>query len=264
MREREGFYYYKLLYKEQYHICFPQDNSETSFTTTIPIPLQAMAPSPKHLSLLITVLLLISSLQVQARESKFFSKTVHSNTAKESFPLKSPAPSPNQEDPFNYTQENQNGYGLYGHESDQASPTTTFNNVEYTARDTPSEFSTVEFTTPTTPTTTTTTTNTNERSYMNKEYSTTKYPTNEFEKQQYGMSDTRFLNNGRYFYDVNTNNNYGSRYETGKSNQRYGSYGDMSKYNNGGYYGNNENAYEYNSSLDGYKGSQEEEEDFVP
>lgn len=226
----------------------------TSSCITIPSPLQPMAPSPKHLSLL-ALLFLFSSLQVQAiRESKFFS---HYNTAKEAEPLQIPAPSPTEEvDPYSYNQENQNGYGLYGHGTDQATPTTTtFNNVQYTAREPPTEFPTEEYAT----------TTTEKRNYMNKEY-TTKYPNNEYEKNQYGMSDTRFLENGRYYYDVNANNN-NYRFETGKgSKQRYGSYGNtnqMNKYHTKGYYGNNESPSEYNS-VDSYKGSQEDEENFLP
>eukprot|EP00268_Persea_americana_P063983 TRINITY_DN8365_c1_g1_i1.p2 TRINITY_DN8365_c1_g1~~TRINITY_DN8365_c1_g1_i1.p2 ORF type:complete len:236 (-),score=32.39 TRINITY_DN8365_c1_g1_i1:97-774(-) len=225
-----------------------------------------MAPSPKHLSLL-TLLFLISSLQVQARESKFFS---HYNTAKEAKPLQTPAPSPTEEvDPYSYNQENQNGYGLYGRGTDQATPTTTtFNNVQYTAREPPTVFPTEEYAA----------TTTEKRNYMNKEY-TTKYPNNEYEKNQYGMSDTRYLDNGRYYYDLNANNN-NYQFETGKGNtnnyqfetgkgssQRYGSYGNknqMNKYNTEGYYGNNESPSEYNTSVDSYRGSQEDEDNFLP
>lgn len=72
--------------------------------------------------LLLLLLTLFSSMKTQARESQFFNKVSSSTTV-----------SPNEEQPLNNNQqqepnflpENDNGYGLYGHESGKLPPSVT-------------------------------------------------------------------------------------------------------------------------------------------
>ncbi|KAL2484068.1 protein E6-like [Forsythia ovata] len=69
---------------------------------------------------------------------------------------------------------------------------------------------------------------------------------NNFQRQ--GMSDTRFLENGKYFYDINS--------EKYSSNHPYESLGGIrarNEYRNRNYYGNNENSYEYNNSKEEFQ-----------
>ncbi|KAL6991108.1 hypothetical protein U1Q18_009227 [Sarracenia purpurea var. burkii] len=71
---------------------------------------------------------------------------------------------------------------------------------------------------------------------------------NGYNRQQEGMSDTRFLENGRYYYDVKNDENYGRGY----GNSRGFEY-------KKGYYGNNQNSYEYNQNQEEFEeGSQDE------
>ncbi|KAI3456231.1 hypothetical protein Pfo_012894 [Paulownia fortunei] len=82
--------------------------------------------------------------------------------------------------------------------------------------------------------------------------------------QPQGMSDTRFLENGKYFYNVNT--------EKYSSNHPYESLRGVrarNEYNNRNYYGNSENnAFEFNSenSMGGYQNQKEfqDEENNMP
>ncbi|XP_021850083.2 protein E6-like [Spinacia oleracea] len=106
-------------------------------------------------------------------------------------------------------------YGLYGQEADLDHPSTTT-------------------------TTTATTTffydiNTDEDHYYNKYENLNIYDKKKGAVKQQGMSDTRFMYNGKYFYDVKAENN----------NKKYVSYN--TDYNNNGYYGpygNKETNYE--------------------
>ncbi|XAR66497.1 hypothetical protein NMG60_11012763 [Bertholletia excelsa] len=80
-------------------------------------------------------------------------------------------------------------------------------------------------------------------------------PTNRYNTQQQGMSDTRFLENGKYFYDLNLERNYPKRYQRSRG----------SAYNNQGYYGKNGNPHEYSNSMENLEEFQEEgPEEFVP
>ncbi|KAA8519746.1 hypothetical protein F0562_014002 [Nyssa sinensis] len=75
---------------------------------------------------------------------------------------------------------------------------------------------------------------------------------NNYNNQKQGMSDTRFLENGRYYYDLNRENNYGNEYQNSKG---------VNYNNRGKYYGNNENSYEGYQNQDEF---QESEDDFMP
>ncbi|XP_058100577.1 protein E6-like [Magnolia sinica] len=319
-----------------------------------------MATFPKPLLSLI-LLILISSLQIQARDSQFFGKVSRYNTVQETESVEKQVPTPKQEDVI---PQSRHGYGLYGHDSEKFTPTTTNSNSEFNTVNSPSKFSTEEYNGSNSPSkysteeypndqtyknkeSTTTYPNSqyeNEQTYKNKE-STTSYPNTEFENeqryknkeftnsypnsqyeneqsyknkesttsypnsqyeneqryknkesttsypnsqyeneqryknkesttsypnnQQYGMSDTRFLEHGKYYYNVNANDNYRNGYVSGKGiNQGYESSTDVdpkNKYNNRGYYGNNENAYEYNNSMEGQQNREDEnEEEFLP
>ncbi|KAJ8616393.1 hypothetical protein MRB53_035765 [Persea americana] len=218
-----------------------------------------MAISKTHS--LVFLLFLLFSLKTQARavrESHFFNKATRDDTIPiepQSLVDKQQLPNPKQEDPTTTTttttyQQSQNGYGLYAnsYNNNQYSPSTTTTNQEYeNARDLPAKYSTEEYT-------------------QGKTYET------QLVDKPYGMSDTRFLENGRYYYDINAEKNqnrYASTrdnymgYRSTKVNNNYRGYYEPSKrvdsvnnrYNNnygGSYYGNNENTFET------------EEDDFEP
>lgn len=89
--------------------------------------------------------------------------------------------------------------------------------------------------------------------------------------ERQGMSDTRFLENGKYYYDLNLENNYNpNRYENSRGvDSRNWNYHNNNNNNNRGYYGsnNNENSFEYNNSMEGYQNEevfQESQDEFVP
>lgn len=94
------------------------------------------------------------------------------------------------------------------------------------------------------------------------------------EKQ--GMSDTRFMENGRYYYDLNSESNYNlNDNNVNENSRRFDSrneyYNNRGNYGNSykGQYGNNDNSYEANNSMEGYNGNHEEfqerqDEQFVP
>eukprot|EP00262_Sarcandra_glabra_P007985 TRINITY_DN21153_c0_g1_i1.p1 TRINITY_DN21153_c0_g1~~TRINITY_DN21153_c0_g1_i1.p1 ORF type:complete len:220 (-),score=19.70 TRINITY_DN21153_c0_g1_i1:167-826(-) len=219
-----------------------------------------MAASSKHFSFFIFLIIFsIFYLQIQARESEFFNKEVRYDTTKQAEPVRNGAPTKKQETPSTVNPQDRNGYGLYGHDPNQYPPTTT-NNENYNAGNLPGKSPTDEST----------------------------YTNNLYGNKQYGMSDTRYMQNGRYFYDVSNENYNRNRYES-STKDRYGNenyypngYGSRSgnrngyeptkgtysrgKYNNEGYYGGNENAYEYNNTpMDGDMNQQEEyQNEYVP
>lgn len=101
-----------------------------------------------------------------------------------------------------------------------------------------------------------------------------RYPRNGNQPEaQLGMSDTRTLDNGRYFYDLSAEESYRKgRYDPAA----YGSFGADESFANGGYtYGNNNNnnrgnGYEENNSMQGYyqnneeNNTQQNQEEYVP
>ncbi|KAJ6999880.1 hypothetical protein D5086_008091 [Populus alba] len=198
----------------------------------------------------------------------------------------------------------QNGYGLYGQESSRFPTTTKLANAPYTTttyQPYKTQTQTQETYTnyPTDSTTTTTNNHYNNNgyeeqqqnfgetslqgseytnmgnqnnnkyynganSYNNKYYNGANSYTND-EKQ--GMSDTRYLANGKYYYDLNNENSnyYRNQYQQNSRNN----------YNTRGYYNNNNNnndensKYEYNNNSmqkydnqDDFEESQEEQ--YVP
>ncbi|XP_061979236.1 protein E6-like [Populus nigra] len=206
----------------------------------------------------------------------------------------------------------QNGYGLYGQESSQFPTTTKLANAPYTTatyQPYKTQTQTQETYTnyPTDSTTTTTTNNHyNNNAYeeqqqnfgetslqeseytnmgnqnSNKYYNGANSNNNKYyngansynndEKQ--GMSDTRYLEHGKYYYDVNNENSnyYPNQYQQNSRNNynTRGYYNNNNNYNTRGYYNNNENSkYEYNNNSmqkydnqDDFEESQEEQ--YVP
>ncbi|XP_043702869.1 protein E6-like [Telopea speciosissima] len=254
-----------------------------------------MASSAKNLSFLF-LLFLIFSLQIHARESQFFSKVTRDNNNnnntnnKNTTTKESEKPSHTQDEGPNFTPQNHNGFGLYGHGTEQFSPNSV-NDAYYTPTNFPKK-------------TTTTTTELytpenyeqnsfNYNGYENKQqgsmrdsrYVDTSYLNNnnnyynENEMKQQGMSDTRFLENGKYFYDVNNEDVYHDRYHNQYESPKeihngyassYRGVESKNRYNNyGGYNGNNNaNTYEFTNSMDGFQNQNEEflqnQEEFVP
>lgn len=289
-----------------------------------------MAPSARFISFLF---ILFFFVEIQARESQFFSKVTNvNNDAKETttvVPNKEETLTKHEQQPV-FIPQTQNGYGLYGHESGQFPPTTT----------TPTPTTTTSLTNvKAAPYTTipTTTTNNNApfktvfeddeslnkylNSNQNYNYNPNPNPNNNNNNQnnefyynnnayhasqnglrdsrltqrggyttlanqnnynnnngansysnaeRQGMSDTRFLENGKYYYDLNLENNYNpNRYENSRGvDSRNWNYHNNNN-NNRGYYGsnNNENSFEYNNSMEGYQNEevfQESQDEFVP
>ncbi|KAK1302420.1 hypothetical protein QJS10_CPB12g00981 [Acorus calamus] len=174
-----------------------------------------MAPSTKPLSLicLSTLLFMISPhLSLAIRESHFF----NNNKAEEE-------PSPM------IIPESRNGYGLYGrhgHEEEdyhQLVPATLDRDTRYGSTDFNAQF-------------------------PSGVYATRAYERGEYPNEQYGMSDTRYLENGKYFYDVSKDS-----YVDSRSGYGYAGYSNNNNNNN-----NNKNGYEY-SEPKGQYGNQGEQ-----
>ncbi|XP_077210174.1 uncharacterized protein LOC143845664 [Tasmannia lanceolata] len=261
-----------------------------------------MAPSTKYFTFLFLIFLAFS-LQVEARESHFFSKATRYDTQNKTVQVE-------KNEPTTVTPQSHNGYGLYGHESERvkdqfsAPPeeypdvksyenkqstagylndeyynkqnTEGYLNNEYYNKQNTAGYGNNEYN--------------NKQStagYLNNEYynkqNTAGYDNSKYDNKQYGMSDTRFLEKGRYYYDVNKKNNYyqneykqpettPERYNTagrggynrtpGPPTERYNT-PENAYEKSGGYYGSNENAYEYNGSNKGYQ-NKEENEEYMP
>ena len=204
------------------------------------------------------LLLLFFASQVNARESKFFSKVTHNNANQPNISHTkvpdgpTPAPAPYTEvlvpspAPSSDTDERENGYGLYGQgehyneqfHSTKEIPTTAGAGVE-------SELLSEEFTGDEG-----FETEIDESEFERRRESGDrvldkgKYYSGPVKKNYYygnngydqikpiekqGMSDTRFLENGRYFHDLrneNNNNNHNNNYyngydQTAQRNSRY-------------------------------------------
>ncbi|XP_062013089.1 protein E6 [Rosa rugosa] len=107
----------------------------------------------------------------------------------------------------------------------------------------------------TTPTTTTPTTqNSNSNNYYNVE--------------RQGMSDTRFLENGKYYYDPNSENNYNqNQYKNSQVVDSRNWYNNNNNNNNRGYYGSNNgnrNTFESSDVYQNEEFQENEDDQFVP
>ncbi|KAM6574737.1 hypothetical protein CsatA_023064 [Cannabis sativa] len=276
--------------------------------------------------------LFLLSHPIDARDSQFFSKVTNDNNNQETTTtVVTPRNNDNKVDDHQpeptFIPETQNdGYGLYGHESGQFPPSEEhFTTTKTTTGGTPytttsanpvSTYETYEpYTTPTTtykPYTTpigrpyrteseegtndnaqfySNNENENENendSYKNNHYnynSENSYNTNynkvrnnngrgndrSYNPERLGMSDTRFLENGKYFYDLNMEKNYdpnsyrNSRVVAEPKNNNW--YNNRENDNNNNYYGHNSNAndrsYEINNnnrnSFEGYQNQREDQ-----
>ncbi|KAG6419161.1 hypothetical protein SASPL_121373 [Salvia splendens] len=255
-----------------------------------------MASPAMKLSLFL-LLSLFSSLHTHARESQFFNKIPSSTTTNNvAVPATTNTQVPtNQQDPT-FLPDNDNSYGLYGHESGQNPPSTTtaeefkqppnkylpenYNPVAYVTQpesdlnDTPASF-TQERTFSTNPNNNYYNADQNKNSLYNGEqnsfYNQQQQEETEFKSyrnpasnnngngnlynggssfnrqpqgqdsafQPQGMSDTRVMENGKYYYDTNSES-YSSNhpYETLRGARP------QNEFNNRNFYGNN--AYEFN------------------
>ncbi|KAF3965018.1 hypothetical protein CMV_010752 [Castanea mollissima] len=207
-----------------------------------------MTSLAKHLSFFF-LLVLFSSLQIQARESRFFSKFTHDNAnynmpaLKVSLTAEAPTPTPEPTltpapvpaiepvtaqtpevtpEPTYSESENGYGYGLYGHGSNQFPPT----------KETP----------------TTTTTNFEDEN-LSEELTG---ESNGYQSERQGMSDTRFMENGKYYFEVQNVNTNLNGYESGRGTAK-----------NEGYYGNNMYPNEVNT-MEEYEKQEESQKEFVP
>ncbi|KAF9672380.1 hypothetical protein SADUNF_Sadunf11G0035800 [Salix dunnii] len=265
-----------------------------------------MAPSPRLISVLF--LLAIFSVQIHARESRFFSKvsaatatpststTINNNNAQDkTLPSKEDEESSKQELEPAFIRDNQNGYGLYGQESTQF-PTTTklaaapYTSTTYQPYKTQNQESLTNY-----PTDTTTNTNPNTKYYSNNAYeeqqqnfgetsleesgytSTGNQNGNSYyysgangysNDEKHGMSDTRYLEKGKYYYDVK---NEKSNFNPNQYQYQYQLQNSRNNYDTRGYYNNNESnensKYEYNNSMQKYDnqyGFEESKEEYVP
>ncbi|GLT41035.1 hypothetical protein SLA2020_151250 [Shorea laevis] len=254
----------------------------------------------KSMSFLFLVIL-SSFLQIQARESKFFSKITHASfsttilpptEAPTPYPATAPAPAP----------VTKSYYGLFGPGSGLVipekettnTPTTTNDDNDLLDEELVGEsyqtgyqnknynynngYTTKEVTTnnynynngyTTTPATTnnynynngytaaTTTTTGNKymnngyaENYKNSGYTASNY-NNGYESEKQGMSDTRFVEGGKYYYDVKNENNY----------PNYGYEAERGGVRNEGYFGSTQNSNEFNTMEEYY---QENQEKFLP
>ncbi|XP_062095776.1 protein E6 [Humulus lupulus] len=277
--------------------------------------------------------LFLLSHQIHARDSQFFSKFTNDNNNPKETTTTVVTPRNNdnqkqvdqqQEEPTFIPDTQNNGYGLYGHESGQFSPSETSVNEEHftTTKTTTNGGGAAPYTTNsatpvstyepyTTPTTTTyykpyTTPigrpyraddqteeendkyaynnaqfyNNNNNENENENYNANKRNTNNgggndrsYNPERQGMSDTRFMENGKYFYDLNMEKNYdpnsyrNSRVVAEPRNNWYNNRENKHN-NNNNYYGHNNNnpndrSYETNNnSFEGYQNQNQNQNQF--
>ncbi|XP_048127039.1 protein E6 [Rhodamnia argentea] len=201
-----------------------------------------MAASARRLSVLFVVLVLAHS-QVQARESKFFSKVTHSTNVapgddvreKKPSRIEIPVAAPEYSlapGPAPAYVEKEYGYGLYGHDSDMLPP----------ARETYTPV-----------TTTTTTTDVNEKKTTATPATATTDKEDNFEDQfvreelsgesfQTGYTNNNNNNNG--YANTRETNGYANNYNTNAFTSTYSTTGQSENYNANGYPGSsNSNGY---------------------
>lgn len=196
----------------------------SSIFTATPSSLSSMAPFSNFISFLFFTTLLLS-LQINARQSQFFSKVTHAENNGQEKELS------NKEEPLNkpekeplFVPETDNNYGLHGHESGQFPPRTTIDTAAAA--------------------TITTTTyqpyKTESEEEMNK-YTKNKY--SYYNKDAYNTNQNDF-NNNNYF---NKDAYGGNQNELGNTRYTYGVYNSMSNQNNNNNYYNNNAANRWNN-----------------
>ncbi|XP_045806889.1 protein E6-like [Trifolium pratense] len=260
-----------------------------------------MAQLSNYISFLLLTTLLLP-LQTTARDSEFFSKVTHFNKETK-IPNKEESTvtnKPEEQPPF--IPQNENSYGLYGHESDHfpstttAATTTTTNsnfedtnnyqndnkyynndayNTKYYNKDTfGNELSDTKYNEEQNNNNNYNNHNrrfnnnaANERSFYNNN-------NNNYNGEKQGMSDTRFLEGGKYYYDVSYEKYNPTMYNPtmysdssrGINNDNW--YNNRGNSNNDNNYGNNNEYYQNNhGNYNGYKNQHEfenEEDAFKP
>ncbi|XP_065880154.1 protein E6 [Euphorbia lathyris] len=231
--------------------------------------------------------------QIYARDVQFFSK-VSPTTTTGIIPAKDETFNKQEQDP-SFMQETQNAYGLYGQE--QESTQSQFPTTTKLAGKTPtSETPTTTYTPYKSQTqegyTNYPNSNSNNNYYSNEQFSDNAYGEQQqnsgesnyaadlgnqnYKKNNYygynngnknverqGMSDTRFMENGKYYYP-NQNNYYPTQNQNRNQNQNSRSNYDSRAYNTN----NNENTYEFDNSMENFQnqnqGEFQENDQYVP
>ena len=211
----------------------------------------------KTLSFLLLAIFLLSH-HSQARDSQFFSKFTNTNNnnnnVKET--TTTAVVNPNnvnkeEDEPAFVPETQKDGYGLYGHESGQFPPSDTRNEEQhYTNTNTNTHTTYEPYTTPVGHTYKPAETQ-GANLYANNNNNNNNYESNNFGENKYvaerqGMSDTRFLENGRYYHDVS---NEKMTYNPNSYDER--SY-DPNTYRSNNNNNNNNNNYEYNNKVIDY------------
>ncbi|KAJ8545491.1 hypothetical protein K7X08_018074 [Anisodus acutangulus] len=190
-----------------------------------------MASITKHFSL-IFLLIVLSSLQIHARDGQFFNKVPSNNGEKETQTVV-----PNKEQEPNFMPENENGaYGLYGHDS-VSTPVTNINNPNVNnlpnSKYLPKNYNPVSYVTVPED-------NTNENNF-NEEFTTKHTTTANSNNQFYSTGPTNYPSNN------NNNNNNQQQYYHGvsdfstKNNNNNQQQQQFYSSNNQQYYNNNNN-----------------------
>ncbi|KAF3339890.1 hypothetical protein FCM35_KLT15661 [Carex littledalei] len=241
----------------------------------LPLQLMAMALCAKQASLSLFLFLSLPLFFTNATAGRYFfnkmMRTGEFSNPTEVIPAGSSIPKERNISTQFPSISQSSGYGLYGRAPENFSPTTTdtvdnsetiankklFNNQFDNTNDDPYKYSNNEFTQ-----------GQNVPNYdeRNRQY-------------DYGMSDTRFLENGKYYYDVNARRSYGYGSETSKPMRTYdtneyrsyrsygGGDGAVGRYGNEGYGNGNGNENEYNSVLNENENKGENEwsqEEYIP
>ncbi|XP_059663199.1 protein E6-like [Cornus florida] len=227
-----------------------------------------MAHYAKHLSFLL--LIVLSLEHIDARESRFFSKVTHSSNkivpVSESpllAPTPAPAPAPASPAPAPIITEN--GYGLYGHGSTETTTTpTTTNTFANDENEVPAEeLNNLEsFKESNTGYSYNNNYNTNGYSNYNNNnngYTTNSYGNNGYQSsEKQGMSDTRYVENGKYYYDVQNEKYYQNGYETSVKGSGNNNNNEGYNYGTNGVNSNEFNTMEEYERQQGYPESQGE------
>ncbi|KAK8642104.1 hypothetical protein V6N13_011464 [Hibiscus sabdariffa] len=215
-----------------------------------------MASSPKLISLLF--LLALFSMQIHARE--FFSKIPTANTNEKETTTRQ-----QEEQEPRFVPETRNGYGLYGHETGAGEPSFTtketyepyvtpvkyhpdepYNSIPESSSNNKNAYESTEQQNLGEATFTEKGWNTKENQNNNNYY----YNGNNGKKQ--GLSDTRYLENGKYYYDVKSENNYyPNQFDNSRGVASRNEFNE-NRYNNMGRYNQNQEGFE------------DTEEDFQP
>jgi hypothetical protein len=256
-----------------------------------------MAPLSNYISFLLLTTLLLP-LQTIARESQFFSKVTHFNKETK-IPNKEESSTvtnkPDEQPPF--IPQTENSYGLYGHESDHlpstaGATTTTTNpnfedtnnyqndnnkyyhndayNTKYYNKDTFGNYQNELSDTKYNEEQNNNNNVANERSFYTNNNNNYNAENNKYNGEKQGMSDTRYLEGGKYYYDVNYEKYNPTMYSDssrGMNNNNWYKYNNRGNSNNNNYGNNNEFYQNNNGNYNGYKNQHEfenEQDAFEP